>query len=49
MKKAMAETAGSDRRVSFALRDCSLGVALIGAASEGFARKRELLARQAAA
>ena len=42
MKKAMAGSAGKsgavggiDRRVSFALRDCSLGLALIGSSAGG--------------
>ncbi len=43
MKKAMAgsagksvgKSAGRDRRVSFALRDCSLGLALIGSSAGG--------------
>jgi AraC family transcriptional regulator of adaptative response/methylated-DNA-[protein]-cysteine methyltransferase len=35
MKKTMAGSAGMDRRVSFALRDCSLGLALIGSSAAG--------------
>jgi AraC family transcriptional regulator of adaptative response/methylated-DNA-[protein]-cysteine methyltransferase len=35
MKKAIDEPAGMNRRVSFALRECSLGVALIGASAGG--------------
>ena len=35
MKKAMAQSAGMDRRVSFVVRDCSLGLALICASAQG--------------
>jgi AraC family transcriptional regulator of adaptative response/methylated-DNA-[protein]-cysteine methyltransferase len=35
MKKAMFDAAGPERRVSFALRDSSLGLALIGASGQG--------------
>jgi AraC family transcriptional regulator, regulatory protein of adaptative response / methylated-DNA-[protein]-cysteine methyltransferase len=35
MKNTMTPPAGMSRRVSFALRDCSLGLALIGASADG--------------
>lgn len=35
MQQAMARSAGVERRVSLALRDCSLGLALIGASAGG--------------